>query len=228
MFLLQCGHSKHLAPDWEQLAEAWDGDKVVLIAEMDCTSDARILCDEHRIRGYPSLKWGDPSHPTQFVDYKNDDQSFDALNRYTRENLKPVCSLNNIDICDDESRRGIEKVMEMTDKEIDELIAKEEKAAKDAEKEFGVEIGKLNAEHQQHIEEKGKKISEARAEKAKLVQAEEEFKTALKELQAKFHVAAARKNDKIDEVMNEGLGLLKAVQAHRINMEKMAKAQDEL
>ena len=49
-----CGHCKHLAPTWLELANNY-GDEIN-VAEVDCTdSNANILCEQFSIRGYPSL-----------------------------------------------------------------------------------------------------------------------------------------------------------------------------
>ena len=34
--------------------------KSQLVAEVDCDGSGKELCEEHNIRGYPTLKWGEP------------------------------------------------------------------------------------------------------------------------------------------------------------------------
>ena len=51
-----CGHCKKLKPDWEVLGEE-STDIDVTIGRIDCTSDGgKKLCEEHDVRGYPTLK----------------------------------------------------------------------------------------------------------------------------------------------------------------------------
>lgn len=50
-----CGHCKRLAKTWGELAEAFDGDKNVEIAHVDCTVVGDV-CRKLEIRGYPTLK----------------------------------------------------------------------------------------------------------------------------------------------------------------------------
>ena len=50
-----CGHCKHLAPTWQELYEKHGQD--INVAEVDCTNEkAQLLCEEFKIRGYPTLK----------------------------------------------------------------------------------------------------------------------------------------------------------------------------
>lgn len=49
-----CGHCKKLAPTWDQLAAAADGQFGV--ASVDCTSN-QALCGDFKIKGYPTLKY---------------------------------------------------------------------------------------------------------------------------------------------------------------------------
>jgi thioredoxin domain-containing protein 5 len=49
-----CGHCQKLAPIWDELGAAFENDKTVTIAKMDCTT-AAALCQEHEVKGYPTL-----------------------------------------------------------------------------------------------------------------------------------------------------------------------------
>eukprot|EP01029_Cantina_marsupialis_P021019 TRINITY_DN499_c0_g1_i1.p1 TRINITY_DN499_c0_g1~~TRINITY_DN499_c0_g1_i1.p1 ORF type:complete len:346 (-),score=120.56 TRINITY_DN499_c0_g1_i1:80-1117(-) len=51
-----CGHCKALAPVFEELAQTYSKDKAVLISEVNC-DDHQALCQEHGIKGYPTLKY---------------------------------------------------------------------------------------------------------------------------------------------------------------------------
>ena len=49
-----CGHCKRLQPVWEELAEAFDSNRDVTIAKMDCTDSVKV-CTKQGVRGYPTL-----------------------------------------------------------------------------------------------------------------------------------------------------------------------------
>merc|ERR1711966_226027 len=59
------------------------------------------LCDANGVKGFPTLKWGDPA---DLQDYQGG-RSLDDLKKFAEENLKPQCSVANIDLCDAAKRR---------------------------------------------------------------------------------------------------------------------------
>jgi len=51
-----CGHCKRLAPIYEQLAQAFEGEPDVVIAKVDAT-EAADLGQRYEVKSYPTLKW---------------------------------------------------------------------------------------------------------------------------------------------------------------------------
>jgi protein disulfide-isomerase A6 len=51
-----CGHCKRLAPDWEKIAQSFDGEDGVVIAKVDC-DEHKDLGTKHGVSGYPTLKF---------------------------------------------------------------------------------------------------------------------------------------------------------------------------
>lgn len=139
-----------MAPDWEKLAGEWEGHEIGLIAEVDCTTDGKPLCDANGVKGFPTLKWGDAS---SLEDYQGG-RTYDALSKFATENLKPICSPSNIDICDDEKKATINGLMTKSDEELSASIAAEEKKMEEAEENFTKEVEKLQATYQKLMEEK--------------------------------------------------------------------------
>ncbi|EEC51049.1 predicted protein [Phaeodactylum tricornutum CCAP 1055/1] len=150
-----CGHCKKMAPDWEKLAEEWDGHAVGLIAEVDCTTEGKPLCDANGVRGFPTLKYGDPAG---LEDYQGS-RSFDDLATFAKENLKPVCSPANLDLCDDEKKKQIEDYMALSDDDLESKIKAEEEKLEAAEAEFKEAVTKLQADYQKLSEDKDEKIA---------------------------------------------------------------------
>lgn len=144
-----------MAPDWEKLAEEWEGNDVGLVAEVDCTADGKALCDSNGVRGFPTLKYGDPS---SLDDYQGG-RSFDALSAFAKENLKPICSPSNLDICDDDKKKQIEELLAKSEEELSAAIAAEEKKLDDAEEDFKKEVEKLQKTYQSLMEEKDAKMA---------------------------------------------------------------------
>lgn len=50
-----CGHCKNLAPTWEQLGKALEGEAGVEVGSVDCTT-SKTACTKADIRYYPTLK----------------------------------------------------------------------------------------------------------------------------------------------------------------------------
>merc|ERR1712193_546212 len=58
--------------------------KTALVADVDCTAGGQSLCNEVGVRGYPTIKYGDPNN---LEDYKGG-RDFDALKKFAEENLE--------------------------------------------------------------------------------------------------------------------------------------------
>jgi protein disulfide-isomerase-like protein len=126
-----CGHCKKIAPAWNELMEAFPGKDGKLVAEVDCTAEGKPLCDANGVKGFPTLKYGDPS---DLEDYKGG-RDLSALKAHAETKLVPSCSPANIGLCDDEKKADIEKFMAMPaaelQAEIDAKSAEMEKAEAD-------------------------------------------------------------------------------------------------
>eukprot|EP00581_Thalassiosira_minuscula_P022630 CAMPEP_0184405058 /NCGR_PEP_ID=MMETSP0738-20130409/319_1 /TAXON_ID=385413 /ORGANISM="Thalassiosira miniscula, Strain CCMP1093" /LENGTH=215 /DNA_ID=CAMNT_0026761351 /DNA_START=40 /DNA_END=687 /DNA_ORIENTATION=+ len=152
--LLGEGTVKKMKPDWDKLMDAFAGSATQLIADVDCTADGKPLCDQNGVRGYPTIKWGDPA---DLQDYQGG-RDYDALKKFADEKLKPMCSPKNLDLCDDDKKAEIKKFQDMPAAELDSLIATEEKKMEDAEAEFKAEVQKLQDKYQSLSTEKDEKI----------------------------------------------------------------------
>ena len=161
-----------MKPAWDKLMAEFDGHASALVGDVDCTAAGKPLCDSNGVRGFPTIKYGDPNN---LEDYKGG-RDFDALSKFAGENLKPVCSPSNIDLCDAEQKAEIQKFQAMS---ADELTAAIE--AKDKES----------------------------------VDAEALFKSEVEKLQKTYEGLQKAKEAKLEEVKESGLGLMKAVVAHK-------------
>jgi protein disulfide-isomerase-like protein len=151
-----CGHCKKLKPDWDKLMNAFADSPTALIADVDCTAAGKPLCDANGVRGYPTLKWGDPS---ALEDYKGS-RDYDALKKFADENLKPVCSPSNIDLCDADKKAEIEKFQAMSATELDAAIAEKEKLMEDAEESFKTGVQELQDKYQKLMAAKDETLEE--------------------------------------------------------------------
>jgi len=116
-----------MKPAWDKLAEEFKDSKSAVIADVDCTAGGKDLCSTHGVRGYPSIKYGDPN---ALEDYKGG-RDFDALKKFAEENLGPTCGPANLDLCDADKKAQIEKFSAMSAADlqaaVDEKVAAQEK-----------------------------------------------------------------------------------------------------
>jgi len=148
-----------MKPAWDKLIASYVGSKTALVADVDCTSDGKPLCEEHGVQGFPTIKWGDPS---ALEDYEGG-RGFEELQSFAQENLKPLCSPKNIDLCDAEKKKQIEGYMKMDSSALDAEIAKKEGEAKEAEETFNAEVQKLQEKYEQLEKDKTAKQAAVKA-----------------------------------------------------------------
>ncbi|KAG7347515.1 thioredoxin [Nitzschia inconspicua] len=139
-----CSFSKKMARDWDKLTDEWQGHEVGLVAEVDCTDTqkggGKKLCDHLGIESFPTLKYGDPSN--------NGGRSFQEMNDFAKKNLIPLCSIENFEICDSETKLLLKRLTEMDKSELKELIKEEEKKLEDAEKEYKNKVDELTIQYE--------------------------------------------------------------------------------
>merc|ERR1719399_391342 len=133
--------------------EQYKDSKTALVADVDCTADGKPLCDANGVQGFPTIKWGDP---TALEDYEGG-RDFEELETFAKENLKPLCSPANIDLCDDDKKKQINELMALDAKTLDAKIEEGEKALKEAEENFDAEVQKLQDRYEGLEKEKKEK-----------------------------------------------------------------------
>ena len=145
-----------MKPDWDKLMTAFEGSETQLVADVDCTADGKPLCDANGVRGYPTIKWGDPA---DLQDYQGG-RDYDTLEKFAKENLKPMCSPKNIDLCDDDKKKEIEKFQAMTPEELEKAISEKEEEQSTVEKEFKELVEGLQKTYQEANEKKDKALED--------------------------------------------------------------------
>mmetsp|Transcript_22676 Transcript_22676/g.63000 ORF Transcript_22676/g.63000 Transcript_22676/m.63000 type:complete len:166 (-) Transcript_22676:151-648(-) len=126
-----------------------------LVADVDCTADGKDLCEEHGVKGYPTIKYGDPSN---LQDYDGE-RNYEGLKKFADENLGPSCSPANIELCSEEQRAQIEKFEKMSAGKRDAKIRKMEKEIANVETEFEEFSKKLQDQYQEEQKKKDERIA---------------------------------------------------------------------
>jgi len=121
-----------MKPDWDRLMEEFKDRPSSLVADVDCTADGKPLCEKYGVRGYPTIKYGEPG---DMKDYQGG-RSFDDFKKFAEENLGPSCGPGeHIDLCDEATKKKIETYLTMS---VEKLEGKVRKAIKDLEVESPV------------------------------------------------------------------------------------------
>lgn len=112
-----------MKPAWDQLGDEYAASSSVLIGDADCTGSAKDLCDEHEVRGYPTIKYFSAETGPKGADYSGG-RSFDDLKKFVEETLEVKCLLDNKDGCSEKEKEFMDK---WTAKSADEVKAQVER-----------------------------------------------------------------------------------------------------
>jgi len=127
-----------MKPAWDGIMAEYKDSKTTLVGDVDCTAAGKPLCEAAGVKGYPTIKYGDPA---ALEDYKGgrDEKALKAF----AASLKPSCSPANIDLCDDDKKAEIANLQAMPAKELEDLIKEKETLLADAETTFKAAVETL-------------------------------------------------------------------------------------
>jgi len=144
-----------MKPDWDKLMKEFNGHASIMVGDVDCTAAGKPLCDSNDVKGFPTIKSGDPSDLQAYEGGRD----FASLQSHAR-GLKPSCSPANIDLCDAEQKAAIEAIQALSDDDLAAYITNGDKKSADAEKLFSSEVEKLQATYQKLQADKEATVAE--------------------------------------------------------------------
>merc|ERR1712113_1184415 len=130
----------------------------VLVADVDCTAAGKELCNEVGVRGYPTIKHGDPN---DLQDYKGG-RDFASLQKFA-QSLGPSCGPGNLDLCDDAKKTEIAKLQAMPAADREALIKEKEDAMTKLEADFKAFVEGLQKQYQEESTKKDKAVEEVKS-----------------------------------------------------------------
>jgi hypothetical protein len=145
-----------MKPAWDKLMAEFKDSPTALVADVDCTAGGKDLCNEVGVKGYPTIKYGDPNN---LEDYKGG-RSFDDLKKFAEANLGPTCGPGNLDLCDDDKKAQIQKFQAMSPAELEAAIAEKSGALEKLEADFKTFVEGLQKQYSEANEKKDKDIEE--------------------------------------------------------------------
>jgi hypothetical protein len=87
-------------------------------------------------------------------------RDYSSLETFAKENLKPLCSPANIDLCDADKKKDIEKYMAMTPAELEAAIKEQEDKQTKVEDDFKTLVDGLQKTYQEANEAKDKALAD--------------------------------------------------------------------
>jgi len=144
-------------------------EKTSLIADVDCTAEGKPLCEENGVSGYPTIKWGAVG---SLEDYSGG-REYDDLKKFAKENLKPMCSPANIDLCDDAKKKEIADFQAMAPADLAAKIEEKKAEMKAAEDTFAADVEKVQATYKQLQTDKDEAVAAVKKSGLGLMQAVE-------------------------------------------------------
>jgi len=148
-----------MKPAWDKLMKDFKDSTSALIADVDCTAEGKPLCDANGVQGFPTIKYGDPSALEKYEGARD----YDSLKKFADENLKPMCSPSNMDLCDDDQKAELNKLLEMDAADLEAAITEGEKKIEEAEETFKTELQKLQDQYQELMKTKEDTIAEVKS-----------------------------------------------------------------
>ena len=144
-----CGHCKKMKPDWDKLMKEFEGSSEVLIADVDCTAGGKAKCDEVGVRGFPTLKYGNPD---DLQDYTGG-RSYSEISKFAK-GLGPQCGPANKDLCDDAKKKLIDEYMAMESSKRETMIKEKETEVEKLESDFKTFVEGLQKQYQEASDKK--------------------------------------------------------------------------
>jgi len=156
-----------MKPAWDRLMREFEESETALVADVDCTADGKPLCSKVGVKGYPTLKYGDPNN---LEDYKGG-RDYDDLLTFAQENLGPTCGPDNMDLCNAEEKGKIETIMAKGLETLNAEIKEIDDTIQNAEDTFEKEVKKLQEAYEQLTKDKEETVSAAKDDDLGLMKA---------------------------------------------------------
>eukprot|EP00420_Gonyaulax_spinifera_P037116 CAMPEP_0197869188 /NCGR_PEP_ID=MMETSP1439-20131203/24_1 /TAXON_ID=66791 /ORGANISM="Gonyaulax spinifera, Strain CCMP409" /LENGTH=168 /DNA_ID=CAMNT_0043487943 /DNA_START=25 /DNA_END=531 /DNA_ORIENTATION=+ len=145
-----------MKPAWDKLMKEYKDSKDILIADVDCTTGGKDLCEEVGVKGFPTIKYGDPNN---LEDYEGG-RDLEELQTFAKENLGASCGPKNPDLCDAEKKKQLDEFMAMSDSDLEAEIEKKDGEMKKAEADLEELLKSLQAQYEAGTKAKDDKKKE--------------------------------------------------------------------
>jgi len=157
-----------MKPDWDSLAEDFKDSKTVVIADVDCTTAGKPLCEKFGVRGYPTIKYFNPPDE-EGEDYKGG-RTLADLKKFASTELGPGCSVDTIDNCSDEQKKELQTYIDMDGAERAKMLEDMKTELASVEAKHEALLKELQSAYKESMDSL-EKLKESSAPKIKLLKA---------------------------------------------------------
>jgi len=147
-----------MKPDWDRLAAEFGDHPTTGVFDVDCTADGKPLCDANGVKGFPTIKSGDPNN----LDDYSGGRDYDSLKAHA-DSLKPLCSPKQRDLCDEAQLAQIDEFTAKGKEGLEKIISDGEADIEKAEQNFKDEVSKLQSKYEQLMQDKDDAIAAVKA-----------------------------------------------------------------
>tara|TARA_B110000008_G_scaffold28679_1_gene25723 strand:+ start:986 stop:1633 length:648 start_codon:yes stop_codon:yes gene_type:complete len=148
-----CGHCKAMKPAWDTLMAQYENSESIVVADVDCIGDGKSLCEKVGVKGFPTIKWGDPS---ALEDYQGG-RDTKALQEFASE-LKPLCNVNTLEHCDENQKTLVGTLNSHSINELETKIKEHDTTKSEIEKKFTEGVQELQEKYQKMSADKEQAI----------------------------------------------------------------------
>ena len=144
-----CGHCKAMKPAWDELMDDYKNSDSILVADVDCIGDGKALCEQVGVKGFPTIKWGDPA---ALEDYQGG-RDLKTLQNFAKE-LKPLCNVDTLEYCDEDQKELLGTIKTHSVDEIESKIEQHDNAKAQIELKFKEGVQGLQRKYEEMSNEK--------------------------------------------------------------------------
>merc|ERR1719464_1034636 len=137
----------------------YEGSTEILIADVDCTTGGKSLCNDVGIKGYPTIKYGDPNNLEKY----EGGRSLKDLQAFAKEKLGPTCCPKNPDLCDEDQKKQLAEFVALPASDLRAKIEEKEKEMTEADTAVDELLKKLQSQYEEAMKARDDKKAEIKA-----------------------------------------------------------------
>jgi len=143
-----------MAPSWSKLMDEYADSATVVVAEADCTGTGKKLCEKHGVKGFPAVRFGDPSN---LEEYKGG-RDFGSLSEFA-SSLLPPCDVNSLENCSEEQIQDISDLGKLTEEELQARVSEYDQSVTEINAVFKDAVSELQKTYQKLTQAKDDSLS---------------------------------------------------------------------